>query len=68
MAQDDEVVQTVLRIPRWLHTKIHSAADGIHSANSEIVQRLARSFEADPVEKRLTAIERVLARLEKLLK
>jgi hypothetical protein len=69
MAQDDEIIQTVFRIPKWLHTKVHAAADGVHSANAEMIQRLAKSFEADEaLEKRLTAIERVLARVEKLLK
>jgi hypothetical protein len=58
--QDDEVVQTVLRLPRWLHARIHEAAAGVHSANSEMVQRLAKSFEADSIEKRLAAIERLL--------
>jgi hypothetical protein len=68
MSQDD-YIKSATRYPPALHARLHDSAEQSgRSFNAEVLARLLASYEADPVEKRLTAIERVLARVEKLLK
>lgn len=66
MALQDEYIKTALRLPPDLHERVHQAADKAgRSFNSELIARLAGSFEAGDVQVRLAAIEAALAQLLK---
>ncbi|MDD1789106.1 Arc family DNA-binding protein [Burkholderia gladioli] len=46
MAKQDDYTKTALRLPRDLHQKLmESASANGHSLNTEMIHRLARSFE-----------------------